>query len=111
MKSTTTKKATNPIDTKQEVKQSNDKHIGQDFEGYPHSPAKENIINPKTKADKLTANSENKHSGKQNPPKKKAAKQGDTTPVEKKLASTLGGKNNTDSELNKVERIRKQKKD
>ena len=110
MKNTTTKKGTNPIDKKEEVKQSNDKHIGQDFEGYPHSPAKENVINPKTKTDKLTANTENNHPGKQNPAKKKPAKQGDTTQVEKKLADTLGGKDHTSAEPNKVERIKKQKK-
>jgi hypothetical protein len=39
---------TNPIVKKEEVEKSKDKHIDQDFEGYPHHPAKENIIHPKT---------------------------------------------------------------
>ena len=31
------------------------KHTNQDFTGYPHAPAKEEIINPKTKEEKKTA--------------------------------------------------------
>jgi len=107
MKSTVNKKSTNPIDKKEEVKQSNDKHIGQDFENYPHSPANESIINPRTKAERLTADTENKHAGKQNPAKKKPAKQGDKTAVEKKLANTLD--NQSAVKANKVERLKKQK--
>lgn len=41
-------KNTDPIDKKEEVPKSRDKHIDQDFEGYPHHPAKENIIHPET---------------------------------------------------------------
>ena len=108
MKNNTAKKTTSPIDKKEEVQQSNDKHIDQDFKGYPKSPAKENIIHPKTKTDKLTANTENKTPGKQNPAKKKPVKQGDTTNVEKALAETLD-KQGT-STPNKVERLKKQKK-
>ena len=48
-------KETNPILQKEEVQKSNDRHIDQDFEGYPHSPASENLINPKSLEDKLTA--------------------------------------------------------
>jgi hypothetical protein len=48
-------KQNNPIEKKEEVQQSNDRHIDQDFEGYPHSPASENLINPKSQEDKLTA--------------------------------------------------------
>lgn len=40
---------TNPIDTPQEVKQSNDKNIKKDFPGYPHYPASEDIMNQKDK--------------------------------------------------------------
>lgn len=32
-----------------------DKHTNQDFSGYPHAPAKEEIINPKTKQEKKVA--------------------------------------------------------
>ena len=32
-----------------------DKHTNQDFNGYPHAPAKEEIINPKTKQEKKVA--------------------------------------------------------
>src|SRR5690348_12552732 len=46
---------TSPIEQKEEVQKSNDMHIDQDFEGYPHTPASENLINPKTRQDKLTA--------------------------------------------------------
>jgi hypothetical protein len=41
-------KNTDPIDKKEEVQKSKDKHIDQDFEGYPHHPAKEKIIHPQT---------------------------------------------------------------
>lgn len=109
MKNTTNKKGTNPIDKKEEVKQSNDRHIDQDFQNYPHSPAKENVINPKTKADKLTANTESKNTNKPNPAKAKTAKAGDTTAVEKKLANTLSRKK-TSVKPNKVSRLEKQKK-
>src|SRR5436189_5897404 len=44
-----------PIEQKEEVQKSNDMHIDQDFEGYPHSPSSENLINPKSRKDKLTA--------------------------------------------------------
>jgi len=33
-----------PIKKKEEVQQSNDEHIDQDFPGYPHHPSKENVI-------------------------------------------------------------------
>jgi hypothetical protein len=36
--------STDPIDKKEEVQQSNDQHIDQDFPGYPHHPAKEKTI-------------------------------------------------------------------
>lgn len=38
------KKPTDPIDKKEEVQQSNDEHIDQDFPGYPHHPSKQNVI-------------------------------------------------------------------
>jgi hypothetical protein len=48
-------KHTNPIQRADQVKTSSDKHIDQDFTGYPAAPAKENIINPKTKQEKKIA--------------------------------------------------------
>lgn len=105
------KMETNPIDKKHEVRQSNDKHITQDFENYPQSPASENIINPKNKADKLTAqNGANYKKAKPNPPKNKTAKAGDTTHVEKKLGSSLSDSANAEDAPNKVKRIKKQQK-
>jgi|SRR6478752_5538493 len=50
-----TSKRTSPIKKKEEVQKSNDEHIDQDFEGYPHNPASENIINPKSEEDNITA--------------------------------------------------------
>lgn len=55
MKKEEESRKTNPIDSKNKVQQSNDEHIDQDFKGYPHHPAKENIINPKSEEDKLGA--------------------------------------------------------
>lgn len=51
------RKNTDPIDKKEEVPKSKDKHIDQDFEGYPHHPAKENIIHPETEEEMKTAGS------------------------------------------------------
>ena len=48
-------KKNNPIDKKEEVQETKDKHINQDFPGYPHAPSQENTINPKTKEDKANA--------------------------------------------------------
>ena len=111
MKNTTSLKNTNPIDTKEEVKKSNDEHIDQDFEDFPKGQAKENIINPKTKADKLTAKTQKPVAkDKQNPAKAKNPKAGDTTDLEKKLANTVPGKEKTAGTPNKVDRIKKQKK-
>jgi len=38
------KKATRPIRKKEEVPQSNDERIDQDFPGFPHPPAKKETI-------------------------------------------------------------------
>ncbi len=105
-------KNTNPMDKKEKVQQSNDEHIGQDFNGYPKGLAKENIINPKTKVDKLTAKTVKRSGTKQNPSKNKTAKAGDTTGAEKALANMLNGpyKTGTHAGSNKAERLRKQKK-
>jgi len=40
---------------KDDIQKNPDKHIDQDFEGYPHNPAKENIIRPGNKTEKLNA--------------------------------------------------------
>lgn len=52
-------KKTNPIDTPQEVKQSKDPNIDEDFPGYPHYPAKEDILNPQNHTERVNANVEN----------------------------------------------------
>jgi len=49
------KKNTNPLDKKEKVRKSKDKHIDKDFEGYPHNPAREEMINPKTKEERVEA--------------------------------------------------------
>jgi hypothetical protein len=38
------KKATKPIRKKEDVQQSNDERIDQDFPGFPHAPAKKETI-------------------------------------------------------------------
>ena len=111
MKNTHSAKGTNAMDKKEEVQQSNDKHISQDFEGYPKSPARENIINPKTKADRLTAKTEKPAEGtKKNPLKKKSDKPGEPNEVEEKLAGKLGTTGKTSDTPNKVDRIKKETK-
>ncbi len=44
-----------PMRNKKDIETSADKHIDQDFEGYPHGPAKDEIIKPSTKEEKKTA--------------------------------------------------------
>jgi hypothetical protein len=53
---------TRPMRKKEEVAKSNDDHIDQDFPGYPHQPASEDIINPKNRKDRATALTD-KHNG------------------------------------------------
>ncbi len=48
-------KQTDPIDQRSEVRESHDKHIDQDFEGFPDAPSQEDKINPKTETQKKTA--------------------------------------------------------
>jgi len=52
-------KKTNPIDTKEEVQQSKDKHIDEDFPGYPHYPAKEDIMDQRTDSHRVDMDVEN----------------------------------------------------
>lgn len=54
------KKAGNPIKNKEEIKKNPDPKIDQDFEGYPHGPAKNETIKPKTSQQKKTADLDNK---------------------------------------------------
>lgn len=49
------KKATDPMKDKEDVKNSTDNKIDQDFKGFPDGQAKESLINPKTAEDKKTA--------------------------------------------------------
>ena len=44
-----------PIKKGADVKESNDEHIAQDFEGFPGGHAKEEVINPKSAKEKKTA--------------------------------------------------------
>lgn len=50
----------NPIRNKEDIKRNPDNKIDQDFEGYPHGPAKDETINPKTKEQRKVADIENK---------------------------------------------------
>ncbi|MGN6440104.1 MAG: hypothetical protein ACTHMM_26490 [Agriterribacter sp.] len=54
------KGVTEPIRKKEDVQNNPDNHIDQDFPGFPHSPAKEELINPKTEQQKETADVANK---------------------------------------------------
>jgi hypothetical protein len=55
-KSSANDKHTKPLTKKEEVQANPDEHIDQDFPGYPHPHAQENIINPTTQSDKAGAN-------------------------------------------------------
>jgi len=49
-----TGKKTQPI-RKEDIQKNPDKHIDQDFEGYPHQPSADEIIQPISKTEKLNA--------------------------------------------------------
>ncbi|HJS53009.1 MAG TPA: hypothetical protein VJ765_00655 [Chitinophagaceae bacterium] len=49
-----------PIRKKEEIKQNPDNKIDEDFKGYPHGPAKDETIRPKTKDEKKVADLGNK---------------------------------------------------
>lgn len=49
------KKINQPIQQKEQVQQSNDEHIDQDYPGFPHPPAKEQFINPETDEERMIA--------------------------------------------------------
>lgn len=57
-------KKTQPIQNHAAVQQSNDSKIDQDYPGFPHGQAKENIINPKTANDEKVADVKNMDSEK-----------------------------------------------
>ena len=52
-------KKTNPIDSENKVQQSKDEHIDEDFPGYPHYPAKDDIMNPQNHTERVEAGVEN----------------------------------------------------
>lgn len=47
--------ATAPVKKYEDIQSNPDNHIDQDFPGFPHSPSKEDMINPKTPQQKKTA--------------------------------------------------------
>lgn len=47
------------IDTPEEVEESNDEKIDQDFPGYPHYPAKDDILNPENYTERVDIDVEN----------------------------------------------------
>lgn len=51
------------MDSKREVAQSPDEKTDQDFPGYPHYPAKEDIMNQRTGSHRVDANLENYGTG------------------------------------------------
>ncbi|HEX7847581.1 MAG TPA: hypothetical protein VF476_17395 [Chitinophagaceae bacterium] len=54
------KKKENPVIKKEDIARHPDKKIDQDFEGYPHGPATDKTIKPRTQEEKETADVYNK---------------------------------------------------
>ncbi len=48
-----------PINKPEEVPESNDEKIDQDFPGYPHYPAKDDILNPENNTERIDVDVEN----------------------------------------------------
>lgn len=75
----------NELMNKESIQNNPDRHIDQDFLGYPHSPAKEEIINPQTKQEKKVAALGTKDGEKViKPPAKKKSKPTGNEPEEEK---------------------------
>ena len=53
-------KKTRPITNKEEVSENPDNKIDEDFKGYPHGQAKEEVIKPETDEEKKIADLDNK---------------------------------------------------
>lgn len=49
-----------PITKKEEIRDNPDNKIDQDYQGYPHGPAKDQIIKPQTDEEKKIADVDNK---------------------------------------------------
>jgi hypothetical protein len=64
------KEQNKPIRQKEEIQNSPDNKIDEDFKGYPKGPAKDETIKPKTKEQKKVANINNKDGEKRNTKKK-----------------------------------------
>ena len=54
------KEKTDPIRKKKEIKQNPDAGINEDFKGYPHGPANEKTIRPRTRQHNKLADTNNK---------------------------------------------------
>ena len=54
------KNKTSPIKNKEEIKKNPDNKIDEDFKGYPHGPAKDETIHPKTRHQKDISDLDNK---------------------------------------------------
>ncbi len=54
----------NPTRKEEEIQQSPDKHIDQDYEGFPHLPASKKNITPETVKEKKIAGADKKKSKK-----------------------------------------------
>ena len=68
-------KKTEPIKDKEDVAKHPDNKIDQDFKGYPHGNAKEEIIKPETDEEKKIADVDNKDGEKRVYKKKEADEQ------------------------------------
>lgn len=61
----------NPVIQKKDIPNHPDNKIDEDFEGYPHGPAKDETIKPETKKEKKVAGVNNKDGEKRNYKKEK----------------------------------------
>jgi len=61
--------------TGKDVKESNDEHIDQDFENFPHAPADKKNIKPGTETEHKTADTDNKDGEKMTKKEKKNAQE------------------------------------
>ena len=97
------------MDSKREVAQSPDEKTDQDFPGYPHYPAKEDIMNQRTESHRVDADVENLPSGanRTGVSQRFLSSQGNTeeTELPEGVNDELGLLNTTDDEVGQPQNV------
>lgn len=67
-----------PLRNKEDIRKNPDHKIDEDFEGYPHGPARDETIKPRTAEQKETADLDNKDGEKRTPERREETDEQDS---------------------------------